>query len=119
MNVVARNWWAVLVRGVLGMAFGAFALAMPVVAFAVIILGFGAYALVDGAFNIVAALRDARGERGWWPLLLSGVAVVLVGLAAFAAPGLTALVMLYVIPGWAILPGVLEVAAAIRLRRHI
>src|ERR1043166_730680 len=118
MNVLARNWWALLLRGVLGMAFGAFAIAMPAAAFAVIVLGFGAYALVDGVFNIVAALRDARGERGWWALLLSGVAGVLAGLVTFAAPGLASLVLLYVIAGWAIVTGILEIATAIRLRRR-
>ena len=119
MNVVARNWWALVLRGVLAVAFGIFALALPGAAFAVLVLAFGAYALVDGVFNIVAALRDARGERGWWTLLLSGVAGVLAGLAALLAPALTALVLLYVIAGWAGLTGVLEIAAAVRLRRHI
>jgi uncharacterized membrane protein HdeD (DUF308 family) len=119
MNVLARNWWAIILRGVLGIAFGAFAILLPAAAFAVIILVFGAYALVDGAFNIVAALRGARGEREWWALLLSGMVGVLAGLAAFAAPALTALVMLYVIAGWAILTGVLEITAAVRLRRQL
>jgi uncharacterized membrane protein HdeD (DUF308 family) len=119
MTVVARNWWALLLRGVVGILFGLFALALPAAAFAVLVLTFGVYALVDGVFNIVAALRDARGERGWWTLLLSGVAGVLAGLAAFVAPGLTALVLLYVIAGWAIVTGALEIAAAIRLRRQL
>ena len=119
MNVVARNWWALLLRGVLGMAFGAFAMAMPAAAFAAIVLGFGAYALVDGLFNIVAALRDARGERGWGALLVSGVAGVLAGLVTFVAPALAALVLLYLIAGWAMLTGVLEITTAIRLRKQI
>jgi hypothetical protein len=66
-----------------------------------------------------AALGDARGERGWWTLLLSGVAGVLAGLAAFMAPALTAMVLLYVMAGWAVVTGALEIAAAIRLRREI
>lgn len=119
MNVVARNWWVLVLRGVLGIAFGVFAILTPAAAVAALVLLFGAYALVDGLFNIVAALRDARGERGWWALLLSGVAGVLAGLAAFTAPALTALVLLYVIAGWAVLTGVLEITAAIRLRRTI
>ena len=119
MNVVARNWWAMVLRGVVGVVFGLFAIAMPQAAFAMLVLTFGAYALVDGVFNIAAALRDARGERGWWALLLSGIAGVLTGLVAFAVPALTALVLLYVIAGWAIVTGVLEIVAAIRLRRQI
>ena len=119
MVVVARNWWALALRGVLGMVFGVFTFVAPAAALAVLVLLFGAYALVDGAFNIVAALRDARGDRGWWALLLSGVAGVVAGLIAFAAPAFTALVLLYVIAAWAVVTGALEIAAAIRLRRHI
>jgi len=117
--MVVRNWWALLLRGVLGIAFGLFALAMPAAAFAAIVLAFGAYALGDGVFSIVAALRDARGEPRWWALLFSGVAGVLAGIAAFVVPAFTAVVLLYVVAGWAILTGVLEIATAIRLRRHI
>ena len=119
MVVVARNWWALALRGVLGMLFGVFTFVAPAAALAALVLLFGAYALVDGVFNIVAALRDARGDRGWWALLLSGVAGVVAGLVAFAAPAFTALVLLYVIAAWALVTGALEIATAIRLRRHI
>jgi len=119
MVVVARNWWALALRGVLGMLFGVFTFVAPAAALAALVLLFGAYALVDGVFNIVAALRDARGDRGWWALLLSGVAGVVAGLIAFAAPAFTALVLLYMIAAWALVTGALEIATAIRLRRHI
>jgi uncharacterized membrane protein HdeD (DUF308 family) len=119
MNVVARNWWALPLRGLLGVALGVFAVLMPAAAFAALVLTFGAYAFVDGLFTIVAALRDARGERGWLALLLSGVAGVVAGIAAFVAPALMALVLLYVIAGWAVVTGALQIAAAIRLRRQI
>ena len=119
MNVVARNWWALLVRGILGIVVGIFAMLLPAVFFTVLVLCFGAWALVDGVMNIVTALRDARGERGWWMLLVSGLAGVLAGIAAFVAPAATALILLYVMAGWAVLTGVLEISAAVRLRREI
>jgi uncharacterized membrane protein HdeD (DUF308 family) len=119
MNVVVRNWWVLVLRGVLGLLFGVFAILLPAAALAALVLTFGAYALVDGLFTIVATVRDRRGERGWGWLLLSGVAGVLAGVAAFVAPALTALVLLYVIAAWAVVTGLLEILTAVRLRREI
>jgi uncharacterized membrane protein HdeD (DUF308 family) len=49
--------------------------------------------------------------------------VVIVGIAAglvtLLLPGLTALTLLYVIAAWAVLTGVLEIIAAVRLRRQL
>jgi uncharacterized membrane protein HdeD (DUF308 family) len=52
-------------------------------------------------------------------MILAGVAGIITGVLTFLWPGLTALVLLYFIAGWAIVTGIFEVAAAIRLRKEI
>ncbi len=76
---------------------------------------FGAYALVDGILAIVSTFRS--GE--WWPPLLEGTVGITAGVGAFLWPGITALALLYLIAAWAILTGILEIVAAIRLRKVI
>ena len=115
---LARNWWAIALRGVAAIIFGILGLLMPAITMAALILLFGAYAVVDGIFNVIAAVRGHSGAPRWF-LLLEGVVSVAAGIIAFAWPGLTAIVLLYVIAAWAIITGVLEIAAAIRLHNRI
>lgn len=99
--------------------FGLAAFFLPGITLTVLILLFGAFALVDGVFAIVAAVRTRRRNERWWLLLAEGVLGVLAGIVAFIWPGLTALALLYLVAAWAIITGILEIVAAIRLRQEI
>jgi uncharacterized membrane protein HdeD (DUF308 family) len=44
---------------------------------------------------------------------------IVVGIVTFSRPGLTTLVLLYIISFWATMTGILEIIAAIRLRKEI
>jgi uncharacterized membrane protein HdeD (DUF308 family) len=117
LPTVSGNWWALAVRGVAAILFGLVALIWPGLTLAVLIIVYGAYAIVDGAFAIVAGFR-AGGTRRWL-LLAEGVLSILAGLVALFWPGITALVLLYVISFWAIFGGLLRIAGAVLLRREI
>jgi uncharacterized membrane protein HdeD (DUF308 family) len=116
--MLAGNWWALLVRGLAAVLFGLAALFWPGLTLLVLVTFFGAYALVDGIFALVAGLRGSEARRRWL-LLAEGVLGVLAGLITFFWPGITALVLLYIIAFWAIFTGILEVMIAISLRREI
>jgi uncharacterized membrane protein HdeD (DUF308 family) len=119
VNTLVRNWWLVALRGVAALVFGLLTLLFPAAGVAALVLVFGAYALVYGVFTIIAAVANRRGEPHWVALLVSGVLSVGIGVLTFLMPGVTALVLLYLIAAWAIVTGVAEIAAAIRLRKVI
>jgi uncharacterized membrane protein HdeD (DUF308 family) len=117
LPILAGNWWALLLRGIAALLFGLAALFWPGLTLFVLIVFFGAYALIDGILAIVAGIRGSEGSR--WLLLAEGVLGVLAGLVALFWPGITALVLLFVISAWAIVTGLLKVVMAIAFRREI
>ena len=62
---LARNWWLIALRGVLGVVFGLIALLMPVATILALVLLFSAYMLVDGRLPFMRLFApDSRGIAG-------------------------------------------------------
>jgi uncharacterized membrane protein HdeD (DUF308 family) len=118
MAWLARNWWAIALRGVAAVVFGVLALLLPGTTLAALVLLFGAYAIVEGVFSLIAAGRG-RTDEPRWLLALQAIVSIAAGFVAFLWPGLTALVLLYVIAAWALVIGVLQIVAAVRLHSRI
>lgn len=67
--VLAKNWWALGLRGLFAVLFGIVALFAPGAVLVTLALFFAAYLLVDGALAIVAAVRAAQRDERWGLLL--------------------------------------------------
>ena len=119
LPLASRNWWALALRGVLAILFGFLAFLWPGITLLALVFLFGAYMLVDGVLAIVAAVWAAGREQRWWLLLIEGIVGVLAGILAFVLPQAAALAFLYLVAAWAIVTGVLEILAAVRLREEI
>lgn len=116
---LSRAWWLLLLRGIAAVAFGVIAWVEPGISLASLVLVFGAYCLADGILGVWTAASGSKDHDYWWLLLLEGLLGIAIGVLTFFAPGVTALALLFYIAIWAIATGVLEIAAAIRLRREI
>ena len=118
LNALARQWWVLVLNGVCAIAFGILAFSWPGLTLFALIMLFAVYCIADGVTAIIAAFN--KKERGhWFSMLLIGVVSILAGLGAIAWPGLTAIALVMVIAAWAIVKGVVEIVAAIELRKEI
>jgi uncharacterized membrane protein HdeD (DUF308 family) len=63
-------------------------------------------------------MRQAM-RRNWGLILLRGIAALVFGVLTLLWPGMTVLMLVLFIAAWAIVNGVMQVVAAIRLREEI
>ncbi len=114
---VTARWWALVLRGLAAIAFGILAMLKPSAGLLALVVVWGAYAIVDGVSRVALSIRGARVVRGWGWLLAGGLVGIAAGVFTFLRPGITAVALLVVIAGWAVLTGIAEIATAVRLRR--
>jgi uncharacterized membrane protein HdeD (DUF308 family) len=114
-----RNWMLLAFRGMAAVLFGILAFVWPGLTVLTLVYLFGFYALVNGVLALLVAYRAPKGYKKYGALMIEGVLSILAGLIAFAMPGITALSLLILIACWAIVTGVFEIVAAIRLRKVV
>jgi uncharacterized membrane protein HdeD (DUF308 family) len=118
-DALARNWWALLIRGIAAVVFGVLAFLWPGATIVAIGILFGAYAFVDGIFAIVSAVRAAEGRQRWWPFVIEGIVGLLIAAITFYDVGITIFALYITIAAWAFITGILEIVAAVELRKAI
>jgi uncharacterized membrane protein HdeD (DUF308 family) len=116
-DVLADNWWAVGLRGILGIVFGLICLLTPGVAIGAFVILFAAYMFVDGGFAIASAWKAARTGERWGLLIVEGIVDIAAGLVAIVWPAITMVALIWLVAIWAIVSGALMLYAAFMLNR--
>ena len=118
LSIDLRQAWPVLMaRAVLAVALGLVMLTVPGVTLLLVAWAFGIYALVDGAAQVLDAIRRRHRPR-WWIALLLGLIGVVAGVIALIWPFPTAVVLAVLVGCWALVTGVIEIVSAVRQRRE-
>ncbi len=116
---LVANWWLILIRGLLALAFGIACLAFPIAALWVIAVLFGVYALVDGIVALVAAMRMRHSDERWGWLIVEGILGIIAGVLALVYPWSAAFALALLLGAWAIVTGILALVTAFSARRHV
>jgi uncharacterized membrane protein HdeD (DUF308 family) len=114
-EVLAERWWAVGLRGILGIIFGLICLLTPGIAVGAFVIVFAAYMFIDGVFAISSGIRAARSGERWGLLILEGVVDLAAGVVAILWPAITLVALVWIVAIWAIVSGALMLAAAVSL----
>ena len=119
LAIAARQWWVLLLQGVLGIVVGVLAILSPDLALGTIALLFGAWAIVSGVSQLATGWRVAEARGRSWPFLLSGAVSVIAGVLAVVYPGITILYLILLLGAWILVSGAMEVYTAWKIRDEI
>jgi uncharacterized membrane protein HdeD (DUF308 family) len=101
--------------GVLSLIIGLYALRHVLITVVALALLLGIFWVVSGVIEVFTALSNRElSSRGWH--LVSGTVSVVAGVLLLAIPGLSLVVLVFLIGAWLIFSGVLEISMALRLR---
>ncbi len=116
---LARWWWTFIIRGIVAIAFGVLAFVSPGWGVAVLVALFAVWALVDGVTGVLTGIRSRGRDRSWWLSILEGIVGIVAGVFALVFPIEASGALVFIIAAWAIVSGIFQVVAAIRLREQI
>src|SRR6266498_2514594 len=114
-DVSRGRGWLVL-SGIAGIAAGILTFIYPSITAVVLVYIVAAWAVITGIFEIVAAFEWRQVLSDTWMLGLAGVLSIILGVLLFSSPSAGLLAWAWLIAIYAIVYGVLYIAAGIRLR---
>jgi uncharacterized membrane protein HdeD (DUF308 family) len=110
-----ERWMWLVLAGVVDIAAGVVAVAMPGLTVVVFVTLLAIWAIITGAFMLAAAFRLDADHGRWW-LALGAIASLAYGVLLLIAPMIGAVVLTWWIGAYAIVFGISMLVVAFRLR---
>jgi uncharacterized membrane protein HdeD (DUF308 family) len=119
LNMVSRKWWVLVLRGGLAILLGILAFIWPAHTVRALFILVGLFLILDGVITAGSSISHRRGVSAWWFFLVEGIVGFLVGLFALLRPETAAVVLVFLVGVWALVTGIMEVLAGLRLRASL
>ncbi|MCK6693056.1 MAG: DUF308 domain-containing protein [Thermoanaerobaculia bacterium] len=119
IQILAKHWWVLVLRGAVSLAFAAVAFLMPSFTFQILVMMIGILLLADGLLATWSGLRLRGEDDDWWVATLEGLLGVGLGIATLANPEISAALLVTLIALWCLVTGAFEIILAYRIRKEI
>ena len=119
LKMMAAKWWVLLIRGIAAILLGLATLFWPGLTLATALILFAAYAVIDGVMTLFAAIAHRKDTGHWFGQAFKGLTGIILGILIFTMPELAVGVVVFIVATWAIVSGLLEIAAAFQMRKEI
>ncbi|MEE4257718.1 MAG: DUF308 domain-containing protein [Bacteroidales bacterium] len=113
---ITRNWWVLLVNGLLAILFGGLSLFATEALMLSISMYFGLLILIGGILLLFGAWDKQRKQRGYSMMLTEGIISIVLGILIMIFPGQTLKLFFIFIGIWALLLGLFKIYVGILLK---
>ncbi|HOO77159.1 MAG TPA: DUF308 domain-containing protein [bacterium] len=110
---LARNWWVLVLRGILAVILGIFALVWPGATLWVLVIIFGAFVLAEGLALLISLRHLPAAARGG--AAVQGIADILIGIVALFWPGAAVVGIAILLVVWMLVAGVTQLSNAFNM----
>jgi uncharacterized membrane protein HdeD (DUF308 family) len=114
-SLAKKIWIFAIIRGALAIIFGLIALFSPIATALALAIVIGVYAIVNGVFDIIEAIRH-RGSSSMVLRIVLGVVSILFGILVLVWPGISLAILVIMVGIWAIIIGILQIVSSVRHR---
>ena len=111
-----RPWGTLLLEGAVGIVIAAVTFFWPAITALALVYLIALWAVVTGAFQVVAAVRLREEISGEWLLALGGLVSIVFGVLLAIYPAAGGIALVWLIGGYALVFGVVLIALGLRLR---
>jgi uncharacterized membrane protein HdeD (DUF308 family) len=127
LKTLIQNWWLLALRGALALLLAAAALltrssaetfTLREFAMKGLVVFFGMLALAAGACTVAAGIWNSSKGK-WWLLVVDGVVLSVAGVVLIIADRFSFRTVTHLIVVFAVVVGMVELATAQKLRRHL
>ena len=112
-----KQWWEMIISGVLGIAIGVLTFVWPNITGLVLLYFIAAWAVVIGIMDILIAIQLRREIEGERFMFLDGIFSLVIGVLLFFFPGTGALAAAWLIGLFAVAVGIIFIILSLRLRK--
>jgi uncharacterized membrane protein HdeD (DUF308 family) len=111
-----KNWWFLVINGVIAILFGIFLLFFDTDLIKVIMIYIGIGGTAMGAILLIAAIRNIKKDKQAGMLLFESILTVVIGLILVLFPSFSMKFFLIIIGVWAIILGIVQLAILINVK---
>lgn len=113
----AKNWWISVIIGVLAIVLGILFISSPLSSMLTLALFFAFGFILSGILETLFAITNRKVLNGWGWNLVSSLIDLFLGIVLLSIPGLTIMLMIYLIGFWIMFRSIWAIGSSIEMQK--